>query len=528
MMRLKRICTLIAVLAVISSCSGKSRQGDEVELLRAKSNREPSSKKVILVVADSLMYQAIDEGIKRKLLPTFRYMIDNGRYYKDLVSSFPTMSVTIDSSIVTGAYPDGHHIPGLVWYSADEHRLVNYGTGPMEIMRHGVNPVLTDAIIHLNGKHLNPRIATIYDELTSFGFKSGSINGLIYRGKTDHILAVPPYLHKPTSLPAEIKVKGPDLLALGAFTNPIGADKGLPEGIASKMGFNNEYGVEAVKQLVKARRLPDFLYVYLPDLDQRLHKEGPSDLKEVIKLDGQLNEMLESFGSKKQALEQAIIILIGDSGMSAIVPSGQEPVIDMPDLLKDYNILRPGSSVSKETEIVLAVNETMAYVYKLTTKTSLRNFAELLKVESRIDLIAWEEKGWVHVIRSGSSGELRFKAIGETTDVYKQSWALDGDWKILYMRRGAKKELEYGLYPDALRRLSAALHSHEGEFLIVTAKPGYELAGHSSPAHKGGGGHGSLHRTESTVPMIILGTRVEPEYHRIVDIKKYVLKLLRR
>ncbi|WCR28598.1 hypothetical protein L3476_07630 [Paenibacillus thiaminolyticus] len=50
------------------------------------------------------------------------------------------------------------------------------------------------------------------------------------------------------------------------------------------------------------------------------------------------------------------------------------------------------------------------------------------------------------------------------------------------------KTVRYGHYPDGLRRLSAALHSHEGEFLVVTAKPGYELADRSSPTHKGGGG----------------------------------------
>ena len=52
--------------------------------------------------------------------------------------------------------------------------------------------------------------------------------------------------------------------------------------------------------------------------------------------------------------------------------------------------------------------------------------------------------------------------------------------------------LNYGQYPDALQRLSGALHSHPGKFLVVIVKAGYELADRSSPTHKGGGGHRAL------------------------------------
>lgn len=77
-------------------------------------------------------------------LPAFQYLIEHGQYYKNLVSSFPTMSVTIDSSLLTGKYPDEHRIPGLTWYSSDEKKVINYGTGPMEVLRQSVDPVVTD------------------------------------------------------------------------------------------------------------------------------------------------------------------------------------------------------------------------------------------------------------------------------------------------------------------------------------------------------------------------------------------------
>lgn len=138
-----------------------------------------------------------------------------------MVSSFPTMSVTIDSSLLTGRYPDGHRVPGLTWYSTKEKKLINYGTGPMEVIKHGVDPVLFDALVNLNGSHLNQQLPTIYEDLARRGMKSGSINGLIYRGTVDHTLTIPPWIQVPTSLPKTIPVKGPDYLALGSLSDPL-------------------------------------------------------------------------------------------------------------------------------------------------------------------------------------------------------------------------------------------------------------------------------------------------------------------
>ncbi|MNE73798.1 hypothetical protein D3C76_75930 [compost metagenome] len=52
------------------------------------------------------------------------------------------------------------------------------------------------------------------------------------------------------------------------------------------------------------------------------------------------------------------------------------------------------------------------------------------------------------------------------------------------------------------------MKSHQGHYLVVTAKPGYELSDRSSPTHKGGGGHGGIRQMESLVPLIISG-RIE-------------------
>lgn len=505
----------------------QSSNPNEQDLMRIKSTNGENTKKVIFLMVDSLMYQTIDEGINKQVLPTFKFLIEHGQYYKNLVSSFPTMSVTIDSSLITGSYPDVHRVPGLSWYSADNKKMINYGTGPMEVLRQGTHNVLADALIYLNGSHLNKDLPTIYDDISRQGLKSGSINGLIYRGASQHKLSIPGWMQVPASLPTEIQVKGPDLLTMGSLSDPLHGIKQLPDGLANRMGINNTFAIETVKYLIQANKLPDFLFVYLPDLDQKLHKKGPSEFSGVKSLDQQLQYLLQAFGSPEKALQDAVIIIAGDSGMTEILKDEQNPVIDLPVLFGDLNVLRQGEAVSKETEIVLAVNETMAYVYSLNKDRSLSDTANLLTNDPRIDFIAWKEKEWINVIQGSTTKQLKYKAGGNLTDPYNQSWTVEQDNKVLDLRvNSSTHSLEYDQYPDALKRLSGALHSHPGDLLVVTAKPGYEFTGGSSPMHKGGGGHGSIQKKESLVPLIIIGTNEKPEYLRIVDLKVYLLNLL--
>ncbi|MFC7679979.1 alkaline phosphatase family protein [Paenibacillus sp. GCM10028914] len=524
----KTILTIILILAMFTcfGCQRQEAKHKEQDLVHVKSSKGEQTKKVIYVMVDSLMAQAIDRGIQQKELPTFKFLIDNGQYHKDLVSSFPTMSVTIDSSLITGVYPDHHRVPGLVWYSADDKKVINYSVGPKEAIQQGVDPFLFDALVNLNGKHLNQHQPTIFEDLSRKGLKAGSINGLIYRGTKEHTLSIPPWIEVPTSLPKEIQVKGPDYMALGSLTNPLKGTKKLPDGVTRRIGINNQFSLETANYLITENKLPDFLYVYLPDLDQKLHKHGPSELKGVKEVDNQLHSLLQSFGSPEEALKKAVFIISGDSGMTQILSEPENSKIDLPSFFKDYEILRTGETVTDDTEVAFAVNETMAYVYKLNTDKSLRDMAHLLVTDPRIDFVSWKEKGWIHAVKGDPAKEVLYKAGGKLVDPYKQNWTVKQNSNVLDLKINTlNKSLTYGQYPDALQRLYGALHSHAGEFLVVTAKPGYELADRSSTTHAGGGGHGSLHQEESLVPLIITGTNKKPQYLRIVDLKSFITSL---
>ncbi|MFY3790403.1 aminoglycoside 6-adenylyltransferase [Ureibacillus sp. MALMAid1270] len=86
--------------------------------------------------------------------------------------------------------------------------------------------------------------------------------------------------------------------------------------------------------------------------------------------------------------------------------------------------------------------------------------------------------------------------------------------------------LTYNDYPDALARLHGALHSQEGNVILVDAKPSYEFVEKHSKDHAGGGAHGSLHKVDSIVPLIVAGTEDRPEFQRLVDIKEWILRLV--
>ena len=78
------------------------------------------------------------------------------------------------------------------------------------------------------------------------------------------------------------------------------------------------------------------------------------------------------------------------------------------------------------------------------------------------------------------------------------------------------------LWQDSIR----LFFSHDGDYLVVNAKPGYEFLAESSPTHVGGASHGGLHEQDSLVPMIVTGTNTKPKNLRILDLKDWILSLI--
>lgn len=482
----------------------------------------PTSKPVVLLVIDSLMDEPLQKAIKEGKAPAFEFFMKHGHYDPETVSSYPTMSVTIDSTLLTGGYAEEHKVPGLIWFKEDENRLINYGTGSKEVRKHGVKQVISDGLIHLNQAHLSEDVSTIYEELTSAGLQSASINGLVHRGDYPHRLNIPKLASATNLIPRNLEINGPPLLSLGSLSqyNPENNQTWR------KLGFNDRFTANELRYFMQQDKLPSFSLAYFPDLDKKVHDNGPSETNGIEEIDIQLQSVLNSYKTWDEAIQKAIWIVYGDSGQNAILNDRNTSLIKLNLLLEKYRIWNVKEPIDDQDDLVLAVNERMAYINLVSEKISFSEIISELKKEARIGFIAWKENDVNHVVAAGSDEKLTFSPNGKYTDLYNQSWALNGAGSVLNLTLNDQNEIQYGDYPDALARLYGALNSHEGRFVVVDAKPGYEFIGKHSPTHEGGGGHGSLHKDDSLTPLIIVGTEVKPQYNRLVDFKDWILELI--
>ncbi|MFC7061678.1 alkaline phosphatase family protein [Halobacillus seohaensis] len=486
----------------------------------------PNSKPVILLVIDSLMDEPLQKTIHDGKAPGLEFLMKNGHYEPQIVSSYPTMSVTIDSTLLSGTYPDKHKVPGLVWFNEGEKRLINYGSGKGEVVKLGLKQVLQDGLFNLNENHLSKNVETIYEQLSELQEDSASINGLLYRGNNNHTLNIPKLASAINLLPENPEVNGPTLLSMGILSK-LNQENQKHDNIWQGMGFNDSFSANELQYLVKNRKLPSFTLSYFPDLDHQVHKNGLMDLKGIEKMDQQIQTVLNSYDSWEKAAQQAIWIVYGDSAQSTIKANRNEAIIDLTSLNKNYRVPELGEPIKKGDEMILSVNERMAYINLLDENISYSEVASYLQKDSRIGFTAWKENGNNHVLAAESEEKLIFRPNGNFLDQYEQSWDISGNLNALDLSVNDQNEVKYGSYPDALARLYGALHSHQGRYIVVDAKPGFEFVGQRSPTHLGGAGHGSLHRKDSLSPLIIVGTDKRPKHNRVVDFKEWIFQLIK-
>lgn len=494
-------------------------------------------KKVILVLVDSLLPGPLEQAMDEGKVPIMNLIKEAGVFYKDGVTVLPTMSCSIDTSLTTGVFPHKHKIPGLVWYHSDENRIVNYGSSFGTVWRLGFKQVLEDILYKLNKEHISKDVETIYEVLERRGFTVGNINLAVYRGKQQHDVKLPFLVNLATSFSLKEQLKGPNNLSIGKLTDwPLPAPYKLAAStsVFKRYGLNDDYTVELFQEVVRQGQLPDFLMTYLPDLDQAVHKNGTNYvIKQVEKVDNKLAKMMEAFGGPEKALEEAVWIIISDHGQTDIDPDKARGQIPLHTILKDFSIHNLRNKInSATTDLIICNNERLAYIYPFRKKQD--PIIEALKQDDRIDWIAYPDgKRIIVEKREQKEGyiddlKLIFSKDGEYIDKYDQSWEISGDKKVLDLHI-VGNHVEYKEYPDALMRLYGAVFAQRTkDVLIVTARPGHEFQSQGSAKHNGGGSHGSLHRQDSEIPIIIGGTDKRPKYPRIVDLKQFILALLQK
>jgi LEA14-like dessication related protein len=526
---MKKLC-ITALLLIISGCQfGESFNGNIQSQFTEKIEESTTHhKKVILILIDSMMGHLVDSSTERGHMPALSFLIERGSYYKEVVAPFPTMSVTIESSIVTGEMPDKHKIPGLAWYDPNEDRIVNYGTSIGTWIRSGVAKGVQDALYNLNNKHLSKDVKTIFEELDSLNRTSGAINTIVYRGNHTHKISLPKMTDELSNLPESFVTHGPDILAFGQFSRPeILKNTKLSDGYLENLGIQDQNSMEVVQQLIKQGDQPDFLMVYLPDFDKVVHKHNPHYDKGFEQVEVYLEGILNSYNSWEEALEENIFIVMGDHGQDWILKDKEELAIQLDELYSDYQVA-PLNKPVKNGDIAFGVNQRMTYIYDVHSQDLLPLLAERAKLDQRIALAAWSSGEWVNVVSPDSPNPFRFKRGGGWTDLYNQQWSIEGDPTVLgLVTQQDTRKISYTENPDVLNQLYSSLRSsRDVPTVVLSAKPGYSFQSEGTPLHPNGGEHGGIHKNDSLAAMVISGTDAKPKYLRMKDMKEFIIRLL--
>src|SRR5439155_8752724 len=133
----------------------------------------PATRKVILIVIDGLTPSMFEAAVGDDRTPALSYLAEQGRYSR-AVSTFPSLTPVCLSSLATGAHPDVHHIPHLVWYDRERARLVEYGSSFAALRAAGMGRSILDAIINMNRLHLSRDAVTVYEALEDAGFTTAA------------------------------------------------------------------------------------------------------------------------------------------------------------------------------------------------------------------------------------------------------------------------------------------------------------------------------------------------------------------
>jgi hypothetical protein len=432
-------------------------------------------KKLILVVIDGLTPPVFEEAVETGAAPALEFLARHGSYRRG-VSTFPSLTPVCLSSIATGAHPDVHRIPHLVWWHRGERRLVEYGSSFAAIRAAGTRRAIVDAIFNMNEQHLGRDAVTLYEALEGAGLTTAAVNITCYRGNTPH-RSLLPGLARPAYGPRqffyyslfESEVTGAPVAVFGRATGSIDAYAAfVGRWLVTRDGF-------------------DLLVYYLPDYDFASHALGPEATQEALtRSDAAIGALIEAAGGPDEFLERYAVVVCSDHGQTRV----------------ERAVSLQASYTGVDGVLVVASNRA-GMVYRLPAcREDAAGLARRLDGSPAAEVVLYREDGEAVARRDGE--ELRFASARDSG-----AWQTSGDLSLLDQ-------------PDALERAWAALANPNAGELLVSPPAGVELTDLAGRSHLGGGSHGSLDAGDSEVPILTVGLDAEPR--RIVDLAPLALR----
>jgi len=440
-------------------------------------------KKVVLIVIDGLTPAMLERAVETDDVPALRFLMNEGEYRR-AVTTFPSLTPVCLSSIATGAHPDVHEIPHLVWYHRGEERVVEYGSSFGAIRAAGTTRAIRDVVFNLNEEHLSRKAVTVFEALESAGLVSAAVNMVCYRGPARHAPLVP-WLNRPAFGPSRF-------FYFNLFESDV---TGAPLAVRTRARGSVDDYARMVGRWLVTRDGFDFLVFYLPDYDFASHAAGPEAAHAALAhADRAILTLLEAAGGPDEFLDRYDVLLCSDHGQTS-VERGER----LQDAFADLTLFQRGNG--RPAQLAVTASNRAGMAYRLP---GCPESAE--ELAARLD-----GRGHVVLFREEDQAVARLDGIELRFAPSDGGWESTGDEAVLSQ-------------PDALERAWAALANPNAGDLIVSAAPGAEFADLGGRHHAGGGSHGSLEQGDSEVPMISVGAGPPPA--RTIDVAPRVLEKL--
>ena len=413
-------------------------------------------KKLVMIVVDGMTPATFERAVESGRAPALAELARNGSY-RTATSVFPSLTPVCLSSIATGAGPDGHHIPHLVWWHRRERRTVEYGSSFAALRAAGMAQSIADTIYNMNQQHLSRDVATVYEMLEDDGLTAAAVNITCYRGRTRYAPTLP-WVTKPAYGPKRF-----------FYYSLFESDQtGAPLAVRNRAAGSTDVYAAAVGRWLVTRDGFDFLAYYLSDFDYASHVHGPSGAEDVAlaRVDDSIRALLDAAGGLDAFLDRYAVILLADHGQTQVREIAQ----------LESELTRHADSV------VVCASNRAAQLYLLP--------------DARVD--AAELARALDGVRSV---EATLRRAGQD---------------VIARRDGVDFPVDELEHPDAGNRVRAALANPNAGELLVSAAEGWEFVDLGGRHHVGGGSHGSLVAGDSIVPVLTIG--VDATIERITDV----------
>jgi Type I phosphodiesterase / nucleotide pyrophosphatase len=433
-------------------------------------------KKLVLAVIDGLTPAMLERALGERRLPALSFLRESGSYVRG-TTTFPSVTPVCLTSIATGAHPDTHHIPHLVWYHRGERRVVEYGSSFSAVRAAGARRAIRDSVFAMTHEHVSPRALTAFEALDDEGLETAAINFTCYRGRTRHPIKLP--LRSGRNRWYEAAYGPRRFFFFNLFESDV---TGAPLAIRSRPEGSVDAYAATIGRWLVTRDGFDFLVFYLPDYDYASHISGPDAAVQALeRADAAVGELMAAAGGHEAFLDRYAIVVCSDHGQTRV-----DHVVALQDSFADVEVFtgRRGT-VPDGCDAVVTASNRSGMVYALGGQPP-RELAERLDGAAGVDLALFLEDGQAVARKDGR--EIRFAPD-------HSGWTVTGDAGILVADE----------YPNAFERVWCALACPNAGEVIVSAAEGWEFEDLGGRHHAGGGSHGSLLAGDSTVPMLAAG-----------------------